>query len=104
MKRRDFIKLSLLSPLVVSSFGAFFASCGGGGGGSVPFPESKNPLNLPQDKGFLGYLKPQGRITIEASPDEMEIIPGKITRNLLTYKVNGYINPILVLEKEIYSV
>ena len=99
MKRRDFIKLSLLSPLAVSSFGTFLASCGGGGGSSTPPAEGRNPLNLPQDKGLLGYLRPQGRITIEASPDEMEIIPGKITRNLLTYKVDGYINPILVLKK-----
>ena len=49
---------------------------------------------------LLGYFRPNGQnFTIEASPDSLEILPGKITRNLLTYKVGNYTNPIIVLRK-----
>jgi len=58
---------------------------------------TKIPLRLPQDRGLFGYLRPQGRILMEASPDTLEILPGRITRNMLTYKVGDYVNPIIVL-------
>ena len=107
MKRRDFLKYSLLAPFAFSAVGSLL-SCGGGGGGSQ---DSKNPLNLPSEGGgLLGILRldPQTLNTtavnsplfeIEASPDSLEILPGKITNNLLTYKVGNYTNPIIVLRK-----
>ena len=100
MKRRDFIKYAFVAPFALSAVGSLI-SCGGGGGSSQTV--QKNPLYVPNNNGeLLGYFRPQGQsFTIEASPDELEIIPGKITRNLLTYKVNfngkNYVNPIIVL-------
>lgn len=110
MKRREFIKYALIAPFALSSIGNVLA-CGGGGSGNVhssaPFGNSvttlnsKLPLNVPrEDGGLLGYFRPKGRnFTLEASPDSLEIVPGKITTNLLTYKVGNYTNPILVLRR-----
>ncbi len=106
MKRREFLKYSLWFPFAFSMVGSLL-SCGGEDATTI----QKQLLNLPQEgEGLLGILNlaPQTLNTtavnsplfqIEASPDELEIIPGKITRNLLTYKVGNYINPIIVLRK-----
>ena len=107
MKRRDFLKYSLLAPFAFSAVGSFL-SCGVGSGGSQ---DSKIPLNLPTEGGgLLGILRLDSQtlnttavnsplFEIEASPDSLEILPGKITNNLLTYKVGNYTNPIIVLRK-----
>ncbi|WP_461831673.1 multicopper oxidase family protein [Aquifex sp.] len=98
MNRRELFKKSIYLPFVMSGIN-LLSACGGGGSSSdIQVSDTKNPLRLPQENGLLGYLRPQGRITIEASPSTLEIIKGKETK-LLTYKVGNYENPIIVLKR-----
>ncbi len=122
MDRREFLRYSIFSMASAVPFGSLLTSCDigdvsdieglnveaarrgrrgnrGNNNNAGNVVTQKLPLNIPQDNGLLGYFRPEGRFTIEASPDELEIIPGKTTRNLLTYKVGNYINPIIVLRK-----
>ncbi len=118
MNRREFFKYSIFSMASLTPMSGLLLSCDvqytadmdsgitpAGRNGNNQISSQKIPLRLPQDRGLFGYLRPQGRILMEASPDTLEILPGKTTRNMLTYKVGDYVNPIIVLRKgDKYSV
>jgi suppressor of ftsI/bilirubin oxidase len=120
MDRREFIKRSVLSGLLVSPFAQIISSCGGGGGtvlqpgmGNMnpdepapqppPDTDGKNPLLLPGDSGLLGFFSPQGEFTFTAKTIQHQIAGiGGIT-TLMVYEVQSggktYINPIIRIRK-----
>lgn len=106
LNRREFLRATGASSLLLSTAGVDFLSGDMGRQGGLSYDQLDptdptnfiNPLLLPSDNGLLGILEPSSSFTMSAKEISHELFPGATTQ-LWVYEVEQagrrYLNPIL---------